>query len=87
MVQTLNNRFGQVEQLPRPAQRLCDNGSGYIARETRAFARDIGMIACRTPYRSPQSNGMAEAFVKTFKRDYFAVNPTPHSPGKAGKVV
>jgi len=55
MVQTLNKRFGQVERIPQPAQWLSDNGSGYIARETRAFAHDIGLIACRTPYRSPQS--------------------------------
>lgn len=27
--------------------------------------------------RLPQSNGMAEAFVRTFKRDYVAVNPIP----------
>jgi len=80
MVQTLNRRFGHVEQMPQPAQWLSDNGSGYIARETRAFARDIGLIACRTPYRSPQSNGMAEAFVKTFKRDYVSVNPVPDGP-------
>ncbi|MDX1103915.1 transposase, partial [Sinorhizobium medicae] len=39
--------------------------------------REIGMEPCTTPVRSPQSNGMAEAFVKTFKRDYVAVNPTP----------
>jgi hypothetical protein len=26
---------------------------------------------------SPESNGMAEAFVKTFKRDYVRVNPIP----------
>src|ERR1039458_1000185 len=32
---------------------------------------------CRTPYRLPRSNGIAEAFVKTIKRDYVAVNPTP----------
>jgi putative transposase len=77
MVQTLIERFGQVPELPQPAQWLSDNGSGYIARETRAFATDIGLVPCRTPYRSPQSNGMAESFVKTFKRDYVRFNPTP----------
>ena len=35
------------------------------------------MEPCTTPVRSPQSNGMAEAFVKTFKRDYVRVNPLP----------
>ncbi len=35
------------------------------------------MEQCRTPVRSPQSNGMAEAFVKTFKRDYVRINPKP----------
>ena len=35
------------------------------------------MIPKRTPYRSPQSNGIAVLFVKTFKRDYADVNPTP----------
>ena len=29
---------------------------------------------CTAPVRGPQSNGMAEAFVKTFKRDYVSVN-------------
>jgi putative transposase len=77
MVQTLIERFGEVPELPHPAEWLSDNGSGYVARETRAFATDIGLIPRRTPYRSPQSNGMAEAFVKTFKRDYVALNPTP----------
>lgn len=36
--------------------------------------RSIGMEPCTTPVRSLQSNGMAEAFVKTFKRDYVSVN-------------
>lgn len=61
--------------------------SSYIAEETRQFARDIGLIACRTPYRSPQSNGMAEAFVKTFKRDYVSINPTPDGPTVLGKLL
>ena len=48
------------------AQELCRQ----IARDTRAFAREIGLEPLTTAIRSPQSNGMAEAFVKTFKRDY-----------------
>lgn len=30
-----------------------------------------------TPVRSPESNGVCEAFVKTLKRDYARVNPRP----------
>ena len=77
MVQTMCNRFGDVPGLPSPAEWLSDNGSGYIARDTRNFAQDIGLKPCRTPIRSPQSNGMAESFVKTFKRDYVQINPVP----------
>ena len=51
-------------------QWLTDNGSPYIARDTCSFAREIGLEPLTTAIRSPQSNGMAEAFVKTFKRDY-----------------
>jgi hypothetical protein len=35
------------------------------------------MIPCFTPIRSPESNGMAEAFVKTFKRDYVYLHDRP----------
>ena len=88
MVQTMLTRFGAVEQMPTSAtQWLSDNGSGYIAKDTRQFASDLGLIACRTPFRSPQSNGMAEAFVKTIKRDYASVNPTPDGPTVLEKLV
>ena len=33
-----------------------------------------------TPVRSPQSNGRAESFVKTIKRDYMAFMPKPDVP-------
>jgi putative transposase len=42
----------------------------YVAGETRRFARDIGLDPRTTPIESPQSIGMAEAFVRTIKRDY-----------------
>lgn len=69
MVEAVESRFGST--LPKQSiEWLTDNGSPYIARETRAFAREIGLEPLTTAIHSPQSNGMAEAFVKTFKRDY-----------------
>ena len=38
---------------------------------------DYGFLPLTPPVESPQSNRMAEAFVRTFKRDYVAVNPKP----------
>ena len=70
MTETLHYRFGQVDQLPHTVQWLSDNGPCYIARETVLFGRSIGLDICTTHPYSPESNGMAEAFVKTFKRDY-----------------
>lgn len=58
--------------MPEPSEWFSDKGSSYIPQQTRAFARDIGLTPRRTPYRSPQSNGMAELSVKTFKRDSVA---------------
>jgi len=77
IVTAVESRFGQVNRLPGTIEWLSDNGSGYIAHETRAMARDIGLEPRTTPVRSPQSNGMAEAFVKTIKRDYVRVSPLP----------
>lgn len=69
MVEAVEARFGDAVPL-QPIEWLTDNGSPYIARETRAFARDIGLVPLTTAIQSPQSNGMAESFVKSFKRDY-----------------
>ena len=70
MAESVEYRFGNVDRLPRPIQWLSDNGPAYTANETVAFGRMIGFEVCTTPAYSPESNGMAEAFVKTFKRDY-----------------
>ncbi len=70
MVAAVEHRFDRVNRLPRPVEWLSDNGSPYVARDTRSFAREIGLLPRTTPLESPQSNRMAEAFVRTFKRDY-----------------
>ncbi|MHC8338979.1 IS3 family transposase [Pseudomonas sp. HLT2-19-2] len=76
MLESVEKRFG--DQLPTtPVQWLSDNGSAYTAEQTRLFARQIGLQPVTTPVRSPQSNGMAESFVKTIKRDYVAHMPKP----------
>jgi hypothetical protein len=45
--------------------------------ETVDFATALNLVPRFTPVRSPESNGVCEAFVKTFKRDYIRVNPRP----------
>ncbi|MBX9950920.1 MAG: IS3 family transposase, partial [Candidatus Obscuribacterales bacterium] len=67
-------RFGKVEVLPDEIEWLSDNGAIYRSNKTREFAREIGLDPCTTPAYSPESNGLAEAFVKTFKRDYVRVH-------------
>jgi putative transposase len=69
MLETVEYRFGQPK-VSAPLQWLTDNGSCYTAKETVAFGRMLGLDIRTTPTYSPESNGMAEAFVKTFKRDY-----------------
>lgn len=76
MLESVERRFGQAAT-PRPVEWLSDNGSCYTARETVEFASWLGLASRFTPVRSPESNGMAESFVKTFKRDYVHANECP----------
>ena len=76
MLEAVETRFGGIRAIT-PVEMLSDNGSAYTARETRTFARQLGLKPCFTPVRSPQSNGISEAFVHTLKRDYVRVSPLP----------
>ena len=67
--------LNDAELVAEIQQQVSDNGSAYTAEQTRSFARQIGLQPVTTPVRSPQSNGMAESFVKTIKRDYVAHMP------------
>ena len=44
--------------------------AGVTSHRFRPFVRAMGLIPCRTPRRSLESNGLAEAFFGSFKRDY-----------------
>ena len=76
MLSCVESRFDAL-RAPHPVQWLADNGSAYTASDTINFATALNLVACFTPVKSPESNGVCEAFVKTFKRDYARVNPRP----------
>ena len=76
MLDAVEKHFGAVRG-PHPIEHLSDNGSPYTAKQTRDFAAALNLIPCFTPVKSPESNGMSEAFVKTLKRDYVRISPLP----------
>lgn len=63
-------RFGPDRAQARGLEFLSDNGPEYACKQLRAVLQGFEMVVCRTPYRSPESNGLAEAFFGSFKRDY-----------------
>ncbi|GAA3265248.1 hypothetical protein GCM10020258_32710 [Sphingomonas yabuuchiae] len=73
MLEVVEARFGAM-RATTPVEMPSDNGSAYTARETRTFARLLGLKPCFTPVRSPQSNGISEAFVHTLKHDCVRVS-------------
>lgn len=78
MVRCVEQRFGAI-RAPHPVQWLSDNGSIFAAHRTVEIALALNLVPCFTPVESPESNGMAEAFVKTLKRDYVRVGLIPNA--------
>jgi transposase InsO family protein len=73
MDRSLWARFGEATlRAPLTIQWLSDNGPQYTATASVLYAYNLGLEPITTPAYSPQSNGLVEAFVKTFKRDYVA---------------
>ena len=74
LIEAVERRFGSAEGVPagHHLEFLSDNGGAYIASDTKRIARELGLQPIRTPVCSPQSNGMAESFVNTFRRDYIS---------------
>jgi transposase InsO family protein len=76
MVDCVERRFGAI-RTPSPIEWLADNGSAYTAKTTLDTATALGLQLAFTPPRSPESNVIAGAFVKTLKRDYVRVTVLP----------
>ena len=74
MLESVERRFSQANA---PSRGVAFGQRLYTARETVEFASWLGLVSRFTPVRSPESNGMAESFVKTFKSDYVRVNECP----------
>lgn len=62
-------RFGS-QGPDEPVQWLSDNEGIYTSLETVIEAERLGLVPVTTPVASPESNGMAESFVNTLRRDY-----------------
>ena len=61
-----------VERGSQPIQWLSDNDGIFTALDTLCTAERLNLIPITTPAYSPQSNGMAEAFINTLRRDDIA---------------
>ena len=81
----VERRFGS-DRASHPVEHLSDNGGPYTAAKTRDFARQLSLAPCFTPVRSPESNGIAEAFVKTLKRNYVRITPLPDAATVLGLI-
>jgi transposase InsO family protein len=69
----------KITEPTHPRKAVVPGRIRYIAHSTREFAIAVGLEPRTTPIKSPESNGMAEAFVRTFKRDYVRVNAIPNA--------
>ena len=73
--EALFSRFGPQRDQAKGLEFLTDNGPEFIAQPLQQLLAQLGLVACRTPCRSPQSNGLIESFFGSFKRDYLSHQP------------
>lgn len=64
------HRFGEHRAAAQGIEFLSDNGPEYTSHRFRPVVQALGLIPCHTTIRSPESNGLAEAFFGSLKRDY-----------------
>lgn len=72
-VRWLQERGVRVERV------MTDNGSGYISKAFRALVASLGVRHIRTRPYTPRTNGKAERFIQTCKREWAYARPYAHS--------
>jgi len=73
--EALFQRFAQQTHQAKGLEFLTDNGPEFSSDLLQQLLTRLGLIACHTPCRSPQSNGLVESFFGSFKRDYLSHQP------------
>lgn len=58
---------------------MTDNGSGYRSKAFAALIRELGARHLRTRPYTPRTNGKAERFIQTCKREWAYARPYAHS--------
>jgi transposase InsO family protein len=58
---------------------MTDNGSGYLSKVFSALIRTMGARHIRTRPYTPRTNGKAERFIQTCKREWAYARPYAHS--------
>jgi transposase InsO family protein len=86
MLAAVEHRFGPVNRLPITIEWLSDNGSCYLLGDAASLATSASI---REPHqsKSPQSNGMAEALVRTIKRDYVRMQTLSCTSYQLGSIT
>jgi len=58
---------------------MTDNGSGFISKVFKALVRSLGAKHIRTRPYTPRTNGKAERFIQTCKREWAYARLYAHS--------
>ena len=86
MLAALEARFGGL-RAPHQVEMPTDSGAPCSAKDTRIFARQLGLKPCCTPVKSPQSHGVSEAFVNTVTWDHVNITPLPDALTVLGSIA
>lgn len=66
---------------------MTDNGSGYRSHAFRTLLRALGARHIRTRPYTPRTNGKAERFIQTCKREWAYARPYAHSAHRTAALI